>query len=97
MSVELGILDEIKTRVRLARKIDTVQHKAKKTNHDRKWMRETAEVLGVDLDSDMARCACPPLPFPSLSILFWIPLALIYFGKFGAVIPRTKLLDLDGE
>lgn len=57
MSVELGILDEIKARVALARKIDKVQHKANKTSHDRKWMKETAEVLGVELDSDIARCA----------------------------------------
>ena len=57
MSVELGILDEIKARVRLARKIDNAQHKTKKTKHDQKWMKEAAEALGVELDSDVARSA----------------------------------------
>jgi ATP-dependent RNA helicase DDX24/MAK5 len=57
ISIELGILDKIKARVGLARRIDNAQHKAKKTNHDRKWMKETAEVLGVELDSDFARYA----------------------------------------
>ncbi|KDR80265.1 hypothetical protein GALMADRAFT_223155 [Galerina marginata CBS 339.88] len=52
MSIELGMLDKLKIRVQLARKIENTQHKIKKTNHDRNWMRETAEVLGVDLDSD---------------------------------------------
>ncbi|KAF8814834.1 P-loop containing nucleoside triphosphate hydrolase protein, partial [Phlegmacium glaucopus] len=52
MSIELSMLDKLKTRVQLARKIENAQHKIKKTNHDRKWMKETAETLGVDLDSD---------------------------------------------
>ena len=49
------MLDKLKTRVQLARKIENAQHKIKKTNHDRKWMKETAEILGVDLDSDFIR------------------------------------------
>ena len=49
------MLDKLKTRVQLARKIENTQHKIKKTNHDRKWMKETAETLGVDLDSDFIR------------------------------------------
>jgi len=52
LSIELSMLDKLKTRVQLARKIENAQHKIKKTNHDRKWMKETAETLGVDLDSD---------------------------------------------
>ena len=55
MSIELSMLDKLKTRVQLARKIENAQHKIKKTNHDRKWMKETAETLGVDLDSDFIR------------------------------------------
>jgi len=57
ISIELDILDKIKARVGLARKIDNAQHKAKKTNHDQKWMKETAEALGVELDSDFVRYA----------------------------------------
>ncbi|TFK38098.1 P-loop containing nucleoside triphosphate hydrolase protein [Crucibulum laeve] len=52
MSIELSLLDKLKARVQLAKQIENAQHKIKKTNHDRNWMRETAEVLGVDLDSD---------------------------------------------
>ena len=55
LSIELAMLDKLKTRVQLARKIENTQHKIKKTNHDRKWMKETAETLGVDLDSDFIR------------------------------------------
>lgn len=57
------MLDKLKARVQLARKIENTQHKIKKTNHDRNWMRETAETLGVDLDSDYMRYA----PLASLS------------------------------
>ncbi|KAF5310717.1 hypothetical protein D9619_008153 [Psilocybe cf. subviscida] len=52
ITVELSMLDKLKTRIQLARKIENAQHKIKKTNHDRNWMRETAETLGVELDSD---------------------------------------------
>ncbi|KAF8905264.1 P-loop containing nucleoside triphosphate hydrolase protein [Gymnopilus junonius] len=52
MSIELGMLDKLKNRVQLARKIETAQHKVKKSKHDRNWMKETAEALGVELDSD---------------------------------------------
>ena len=55
MSIELSMLDKLKTRVQLARKIENAQHKVQKNNHDRKWMKETAETLGVDLDSDFIR------------------------------------------
>lgn len=51
------MLDKLKARVQLARQIETAQHKVKKNNHDRNWMKETAEALGVDLDSDYLRCA----------------------------------------
>jgi len=55
MSIELSMLDKLKARVQLARKIENSLHKIKKTNHDRNWMKETAEVLGVELDSDFVR------------------------------------------
>ncbi|KAF9010036.1 P-loop containing nucleoside triphosphate hydrolase protein [Cyathus striatus] len=53
MSIELSLLDKLKERVQLARKIETSLHKIKKKNHDKNWMKETAEVLGVELDSDI--------------------------------------------
>ncbi|PPQ66809.1 hypothetical protein CVT26_009656 [Gymnopilus dilepis] len=52
ISVELSMLDKLKYRVQLAKKIEIAQHKVKKTKHDRNWIKETADVLGVELDSD---------------------------------------------
>ncbi|KAJ6627886.1 P-loop containing nucleoside triphosphate hydrolase protein [Mycena sp. CBHHK59/15] len=52
MNIELNLLDKLKERVQLARQIETTHHKIKKVNHDRKWMKETAEALEVELDSD---------------------------------------------
>ena len=55
MSIELGMLDKLKVRVQLARKIDSAQHKVKKENHERNWMKETAEAMDIELDSDFMR------------------------------------------
>lgn len=57
MSVELSLLDKLKARVQLARKIDSAQHKIKKNNHERNWMKETAEAMEIELDSDFLRQA----------------------------------------
>jgi len=38
MSIELSFLDKLKTRVQLARKIDSAQHTIKKDNRERNWM-----------------------------------------------------------
>jgi hypothetical protein len=59
MAVELYMLDRLKTRVQLARKIETSQHKVQKANHERKWLRETAEAMELVLDSDMDRYVHP--------------------------------------
>lgn len=53
ISIDLNMLDKLKTRVQLGRKIENAQHKVKKSNHDRNWMREAAETLGVELNSDI--------------------------------------------
>lgn len=55
MSIELDLLDKLKTRVALARKIDNSQHKVKKENHEKNWMKEAAEAMEIELDSDFAR------------------------------------------
>jgi ATP-dependent RNA helicase DDX24/MAK5 len=55
MSIELNLLDKLKARVQLARKIDSAQHKIKKNNHERNWMKETAEAMEIELDSDFMR------------------------------------------
>ncbi|KZT04454.1 DEAD-domain-containing protein [Laetiporus sulphureus 93-53] len=53
MPVELYMLDKLKARVQLARQIDISQHKEKKEKHDKNWLREAAEAMEIDLDSDM--------------------------------------------
>lgn len=52
------MLDKLKARVQLARQIDVVQHKANKERHERSWLKETADAMEIELDSDLAtRCA----------------------------------------
>ncbi|RXW15879.1 hypothetical protein EST38_g9969 [Candolleomyces aberdarensis] len=53
LDIEMSMVDKLKARVQLARQIENSQHKVKKTNHDRNWMKEAAETLGVDLDSEL--------------------------------------------
>ncbi|KAI0324312.1 DEAD-domain-containing protein [Cubamyces sp. BRFM 1775] len=54
MPVELYMLDKLKARLQLAREIDAVQHKVKKENHERNWLKEAAEAMEIELDSDLA-------------------------------------------
>ncbi|KAF9077000.1 P-loop containing nucleoside triphosphate hydrolase protein [Rhodocollybia butyracea] len=54
MVIDLGMLDKLKARVQLARQIETTQHKSTKAKHERNWMRETAEAMEIELDSDFA-------------------------------------------
>lgn len=56
MPVELYMLDKLKARIQLAREIDNAQHKAKKEKHERNWLKEAAEAMEIELDSDLARC-----------------------------------------
>lgn len=58
MNIELYMHDKLKARVQLARQIDVAQHKANKEKHEKNWLRETAEAMEIELDSDFAdRCA----------------------------------------
>ncbi|KAL4079554.1 ATP-dependent RNA helicase [Scleroderma citrinum] len=52
ISIEMTLLDSLKTRVHLARQIDLQQHKVKKQSHERHWLKETAEAMDIELDSD---------------------------------------------
>ncbi|KAI0356068.1 DEAD-domain-containing protein [Trametes cingulata] len=54
MPVELYMLDKLKARIQLAREIDSVQHKVKKENHERNWLKEAADAMEIELDSDLA-------------------------------------------
>ena len=58
MSVEHHLLDKLKRRLRVAKEIDTTQHRANKVTHEKRWMRATADALDIELDSDyMSECA----------------------------------------
>jgi hypothetical protein len=52
MNVEHHLLDRLKGRLRIAKEIDSLQHRESKAAHDKKWIRETAEALDIELDSD---------------------------------------------
>jgi len=52
MNVEHHLLDKLKRRLRVAKEIDVVQHRANKATHEKKWMRATADALDIELDSD---------------------------------------------
>ena len=54
MAAELHMLDRLKVRIQLARQIDAAQHKMKKENHEKNWLKEAAEAMEIELDSDMA-------------------------------------------
>ncbi|KAI0366851.1 DEAD-domain-containing protein [Pilatotrama ljubarskyi] len=54
MPVELYMLDKLKARIQLAREIDAAQHKVKKENHERNWLKEAADAMEIELDSDFA-------------------------------------------
>ncbi len=53
MPIELDLLDKLKGRVQLAKKIDVAQHKVKKQKHEENWLREAAEAMEIELDSDL--------------------------------------------
>ena len=60
MSIELYLLDKLKARIQIARQIDSAQHKIKKENHEKNWIRKAAEEMEIELDSDLAQryCGC---------------------------------------
>ena len=53
MPVELYMLDKLKARVALAREIDAAQHRVRKEKHEKNWLREAAEAMEIELDSDL--------------------------------------------
>jgi len=58
LPIEHGMLDKLKQRILVARKIDAANHKVKKDNHEKSWIKEAAEALEIDIDSDnMSVCS----------------------------------------
>ncbi|KZT25757.1 DEAD-domain-containing protein [Neolentinus lepideus HHB14362 ss-1] len=54
MTIDLHMLDKLKARVQLAKQIDKAQHKVKKENYEKNWIKEAAEAMEIELDSDFA-------------------------------------------
>ncbi|KAL1741030.1 P-loop containing nucleoside triphosphate hydrolase protein [Schizophyllum fasciatum] len=52
LPVERSLFDKLKARIQLAKQVDTAQHRLKKEKHERKWMREAADAMELELDSD---------------------------------------------
>ncbi|KAI6000111.1 ATP-dependent RNA helicase [Pisolithus marmoratus] len=61
ISVEMTMLDDLKARIHLARQIDLQQHNVKKQNHERHWLKDTAEAMDIELDPDFVRQAVSPI------------------------------------
>ncbi|GAA96723.1 hypothetical protein E5Q_03395 [Mixia osmundae IAM 14324] len=52
LPIEHSILETLRDRVDLARKIDSAQHKANKETHDQDWLRKAAKEMEIDIDSE---------------------------------------------
>ena len=76
MPIELDLLDKLKKRVQLARKIDVAQHRVRKEKHEKNWMKEAAEAMEIKLDSDLAE------------YVLWMNLRC-HLTMFGLVLMRT--------
>lgn len=53
LNIDLSFLPKMRERIRVARAIEKAQHHVKKDNHEKNWLRETAEAMDIDIDSDM--------------------------------------------
>lgn len=53
LPVDYSILDQLKARVELAKKIEQAEHKLAKLAHDETWLQKTAEAVGMDLDDSV--------------------------------------------
>jgi ATP-dependent RNA helicase DDX24/MAK5 len=51
--VEIDVLDKLKDRVSLARRIDSISHKQTKVNHEKNWLKQAAADLEIDLDPEL--------------------------------------------
>lgn len=55
LSLELDILQKLKQRVSLAKRIDAGLHKQTKADHERNWLKQTAKDLDIDIDPDFVQ------------------------------------------
>ena len=52
LPVDYSVLDELKKRIELAKQVESSQHKATKEAHEDNWLRQAAEAMEIDVDSD---------------------------------------------
>ncbi|KAG9041352.1 ATP-dependent RNA helicase [Tulasnella sp. UAMH 9824] len=52
LQFDLDIIDRLKHRVSLARRIDAVVHKHTKADHEKNWLKQAAKDLDVEIDPD---------------------------------------------
>jgi hypothetical protein len=50
---DFSILDKLKERIELAKKIESGMHKATKEAHEDNWLKQAAEAMDIELDSDL--------------------------------------------
>jgi len=66
LPIESGFMPKLKERIRIAKEIEKAQHKVKKENYDRNWLKEVAEAMDVDIDPSMlSDPEDPDLPYQS--------------------------------
>jgi hypothetical protein len=62
-------MDKLKERIDLAKRIESTMHKASKEAHEDNWVRQAAEAMDIEIDSDMEL-----VPLPSSFSLLLTPL-----------------------
>ncbi|KAK4053043.1 ATP-dependent RNA helicase [Microbotryomycetes sp. JL201] len=53
LSVDFGVLDQLKTRLELAKRIELAEHRAAKDAHEKNWLKKTAEAMDIDIEPGM--------------------------------------------
>lgn len=53
LPADFSVLDALKDRIELAKRIENAQHKATKEAHEDNWLRQAAEAMDIEIDSDM--------------------------------------------
>lgn len=52
LPAERSLLEQLRRRISLAREVETANHKMKKKNHEKNWLKEAAEAMDIELDSE---------------------------------------------
>lgn len=61
LPTDFSILDKLKERIELAKKIESTMHKATKEAHEDNWIQQAAAAMDIEIDSDME---CVSLDYP---------------------------------